>query len=404
MATTQVGTEPLYWDPLNHALNERPYDIYRRLRDEAPVYYNDRYGFYVLSRFDDVFQARLNTKVFSSSHSVQFERLLDPSMPLNFMNDADPPEHTAVRRPVMREFTPGKIQLLEDSVRSTCRRLLDAKVGGGEFDYVRDFAEPFPFLTICEFLGIEEEHQSLVWSWWVEREAQLVKERDTPDLSASVAMENLIRDFLLELSLARREEPKDDMMSYLVTTQVDDGEGGTRGLTESEVAQYCNAFFVAGSATTTQLIGWAAVLLAENPEQRRRLVQDPSLIPNANEEILRLEPPAPSGGRWLFEPVTLHGTLMPKDSVVMLHTAAASRDDREYERPDEMDVTRKVRQLAFGYGVHLCIGAALARLEGKIALEETLSRFPEWSIDTSAAEMRISSGLRGWKSLPFTPK
>jgi cytochrome P450 len=132
-------------------------------------------------------------------------------------------------------------------------------------------------------------------------------------------------------------------------------------------------------------------------------VQEPSLIANANEEILRLEPPAPSGERWLMEPVELHGTVMPKDSVVMLYTAAASRDEREYEHPDEMDVTRKMRQLAFGYGIHLCIGAALARLEGKIALEETLARFPEWSIDKDAAVMRISSGLRGWKSLPFTP-
>jgi cytochrome P450 len=145
------------------------------------------------------------------------------------------------------------------------------------------------------------------------------------------------------------------------------------------------------------------VLLHENPEQRALLQRDSSLIAKAIEEILRLEPPSPSGGRWLLSPVELHGTVMPAGSIVMLHTAAASRDDREYADPDRMDVTRAVRQLSFGHGIHLCVGALLARLEGKIALEETLTRFPTWTIDAASAQMRLSSGLRGWSTLPFTP-
>lgn len=400
MSSTQLDT--LYWDPLQHSLNERPYEIYRRLRNEQPVYFNDRYGFYVLSRFDDVYKARLDWKVFSNTHSVQFERLMDPTIPLNFMNDSDPPEHTAVRTVVQREFTPRKAAELETRVKELCRRLLDEAMRRDDFDFVRDFAEPFPFLAICQLLGVDDEYHAQLWQWWEEREALIVAERTTPDLSGSNAVEERIRDFLYEIALARRDAPREDMMTYLIQTRVEDGDGGERELTRREIGEYCRAFFVAGSATTTQLLGWSAILLAANPDQRQHLVDHPDVIPNAIEEILRLEPPAPSGGRWLMSPVELHGTVMPQDSIVMLYTAAASRDERVYDRPDEMDVTRKVRQLAFGHGVHLCLGASLARLEGKVALELLLESAPEFRVDEANSHMRISSGLRGWKSIPMS--
>jgi cytochrome P450 len=398
-----VDAAPLYWDPLSHELNRSPYNLYQRLRDEQPVYYNEKFGFYVLSRYEDVVQARRDYTTFSSSHSVQFERLLDPKMPLNFMNDMDPPEHSAVRMVVQREFTPKRVQELEAPTRALCADLLDRLRDKSEFDFVTEFAEPFPFLAICQFLGVEKEHHETLWSWWEEREAKLVAERDHPDLSGTTAVEERIGAYLRELAQARRAHPRNDMMSFLVQTEVADGDRGTRRLTQAEIGEYCRIFFVAGSATTTVMLAWAALLLHQNPAQRRRLIDDPSLIPNAIEEIMRLEPPAPSGGRWLLHPVTLHDTLIPKDSIVMLHTAAASRDDRVYEQPDIMDVSRKVRQLAFGYGVHMCIGAALAQLEGRIALQEMLQRFPDWTIDEDTAKMRISSGLRGWKSFRLSP-
>jgi cytochrome P450 len=172
----------------------------------------------------------------------------------------------------------------------------------------------------------------------------------------------------------------------------------------AEVGEYCRAFFVAGSATTTQMLSWMALILGREPDQRRMLVDDPTVIPNAVEEVLRLEPPSPSGGRWLTRDVELHGDVLPAGSVVMLHTAAASRDDREHERPDDLDVRRKIpRQLAFGTGIHLCLGAALSRLEGRVAFEETLRRFPDWDIDEERSAMRISSGLRGHFHVPFAP-
>jgi cytochrome P450 len=395
---------PVYWDPLSHELNREPYAIYGRLRDEAPVYYNDRYGFYVLSRFQDVYRARLDPATFSSSHSVHFERLLNPSMPLNFMSDMDPPVHTAVRKVVSRAFTPSQISKLEDRIRAQCVTLLDRLADETEFDYVEQFAKPFPFLVICELLGVDPEDQEQIAIWWDEREALITAERDVPDLGASTAMEAKIRDFLRSLAFQRVSAPRDDMMTFLVDVEVTDPDGTVRRLTEEEVGEYCRAFFIAGSATTTQMLAWMVLLLGRYPDCRRLLVEDPGRIPNAIEESLRYEPPSPSGGRWLLEDVELHGTTIPRDSVVMLLTGAASRDEREYERADAFDVTRKIpQQLAFGSGVHLCLGAALARLEGRIAFEETLARFPDWDIDEERAAMRISSGMRGWNTLPLTP-
>lgn len=391
---------PVYWDPMSHALNTAPYDIYRRLRDEAPVYYNDRYGFYALSRFDDVFTARTQPHIFSSSHSVQFERLLDPSIPLNFMNDSDPPGHTVVRKVVVGEFTQKKIKRLERSMRDQCVALLDGIQGDAGFDFVDSFAGPFPFRVICELIGVDRSYQPELAEWWEERERLLTQEREQPDLSGSTAVEQRIGRFLTELAKERSAAPREDLMSELVRAEIEDGDG-TRLLTLAEVGDYCRAFFIAGSATTTQALSWLMLLLARNPDQLRTLAEHRELIPNAFEEALRLEPPSPSGGRWLFEDVELHGTVMPKDSVVMLLTAAASRDDRVYENAGEFQIDRKIsRQLAFGTGVHLCLGAALARLEARVAMEEILSRYQDWDVDEGNAVLRISSGLRGFFHLP----
>lgn len=392
---------PVYWDPMSHKLNEAPYELYRRLRDEAPVYHNERYGFYALSRFEDVYTARTQPQIYSSSHSVQFERLLDPTMPLNFMNDADPPAHTSVRKVVVREFTQNRIKPLTDSIRRQCVGLLDKVDDSGSFDFVEDFSAPFPFRVICELLGVDQSYHALLAGWWEEREVQLTQEREHPDLSASTAVEAKIGGLLAEIATDRIAHPRDDLMSKLVRAEIED-DGRTRPLTIDEVGEYCRAFFVAGSATTTQALSWLVLLLARNPDQLRELAASPELTSNAFEEALRLEPPSPSGGRWLFEDVELHGTVIPKDSVVMLLTAAASRDDRVYEQPDSFQLGRKInRQLAFGTGVHLCLGAALARLEARVAMEEILARYQDWEIDESGGVLRISSGLRGFFKLPF---
>jgi cytochrome P450 len=393
--------EPVYWDPLSHRLNEEPADLYRRLRDEEPVYFNDRYGFYALSRFDDVYEARLHPEVYSNSHSVQFERLLDPKIPLNFMNDMDPPAHTNVRKVVAREFTRSRIARLEDFVRTKCVSLMDTIEPDDEFDFVNSVSKPLPFLVICDLLGVDPDYHDQLMAWWDEREALLTSERTRPDLSGSNLIELKIRDLLKDVAEERVKHPRDDLMSYLVASEISELDGSNRPLTLDEAGDYCRAFFVAGSATTTQALSWAVMLLARYPEQRNQLISDPGLIPNAFEEVLRLEPPSPSGGRWLLQDVTLHGRLMPRDSVVMLMTAAASRDDRVYENADDLDVTRKLRhQLAFGTGVHLCIGAALARLEGRVVLEEMLQRFPAWHVDEARSTMRLSSGLRGFFTMP----
>jgi len=401
---TDTNTVELYYDPYDSDIDNNPYPVWKRMRGEAPLYYNEKYNFYALSRYDDVYEARLHPEVFSNSHSVQFERLLDPKMPLNFINDMDPPVHTSVRKVIAREFTHKRMAQLEPYVRAECASLLARVQSDDEFDFVDSVSKPLPFLVICHLLGVDADYHGQLMARWDERERLLTAERTKPDLSQSNYIETQIRDFLRELAAQRIRHPRDDMISYLVGSEMSEPAGATRPLTLDEVGEYCRGFFVAGSATTTQALSWAAVLLARHPEQRQQLAADPSLIPNAFEEILRLEPPSPSGGRWLLQDVVLHDRKIPRDSVVMLITAAASRDDRVYERPDQLDIQRKLRhQLAFGTGIHLCIGAALARLEGRVALEEILKRYPAWDVDEAAARMRISSGLRGFFSIPFRP-
>jgi cytochrome P450 len=200
----------------------------------------------------------------------------------------------------------------------------------------------------------------------------------------------------------RAEHPSDDIMTDLLNAEFEDETGTRRRLTRQEVLTYIEVVAGAGNETTTRLIGWMGKLLAEHPDQRRELVEDRGLIPNAIEEILRYEPPAPHVGRYVATDVEIQGQVVPEGSAILFLIGAANRDDAKFDDPDRFDIHREIgSHLTFGYGPHFCLGAALARLEGRVALDEILSRFPEWDVDLADAKLAPTSTVRGWERLPL---
>jgi cytochrome P450 len=201
----------------------------------------------------------------------------------------------------------------------------------------------------------------------------------------------------------RAQHPSDDLMTQLLTAEFEDETGTTRRLTREEILTYVTVVAGAGNETTTRLIGWAGKVLADFPDERRKLVEDPGLIPNAIEELLRFEGPAPHVARYVTKDVEYHGQTVPEGNVMLLLNGSANRDERKFADPDRFDVNREVKgHLAFGFGLHFCLGAALARLEGRVALEEVLARFPEWTVEADKARLSPTSTVRGWETLPVT--
>ncbi|MBV9411554.1 MAG: cytochrome P450, partial [Acidimicrobiia bacterium] len=312
----------------------------------------------------------------------------------------DPPEHTSLRQLVSRAFTPRRVSAVEARVRELCGELLDPFVGAPEFDYVGDFGDHLPSMVISSLLGLPRTDQREIrrivdGMFHIEPGVGIVNE------TAMNAAAEVSRYLAAELE-KRRDDPTDDLLTALVQSEIVDEQGVVRRMTEEETVEVAMLLFVAGTETVGRLLGWAAVVLDENADQRKELAEDSSLLPKAVEELLRYEAPSGIQGRWTMRDVELHGTLIPKDSKVLLVTAAAGRDERAFPDPDRFDIHRtSPPHVSFGYGIHFCLGAALARLEGRIALEETLRRFPTWDVDYSRAERLHTSTVRGYTKVPI---
>ncbi|MGO8860461.1 MAG: cytochrome P450 [Acidimicrobiales bacterium] len=390
------GTSDLYYDPYDVAIDADPYPVFRRLREEAPLYYNEVHDFFAVSRFEDVERGLVDRQTYISGRGGILELIkADVEMPPGTLIFEDPPVHTVHRQLLSRVFTPKKMNALEPQIREFCARALNPLVGATGFDFVRDLGAQMPMRVIGMLLGIPEEDQEAVRD---KVDASLRTEPGQP--------QDFSRGFnpgagLEEYVTWRAAHPSDDLMTQLLNTEFEDEAGTFRRLSRDEVLIYVNVLAGAGNETTTRLIGWTGKVLAEHPDQRRELVEDPSLIPNTIEEILRYEPPAPHVARYVANEVEHHGQTVPQGSVMMFLVGSANRDDRRYPDGDRFDIHRKVGQpLTFGYGVHYCLGAALARLEGRIALEEVLKRFPEWEVDYGGAKLAPTSTVRGWETLP----
>jgi cytochrome P450 len=398
--TTTADTAPVYWDPYDIEIDDDPYPAWKRLRDEAPVYFNERFGFYALSRFADVVAASRDTATFSSAHTTVLESMGPEVSDQRLMIFMDPPDHTKLRGLVSRAFTPRRISGLDGRIREICASLLDPLVGSSEFDYVTDFAAQLPSRVISTLVGVppedqEEQRRNVDGMFHIEPGVGMRN-----DQAANSALALVM--YLMDLAAKRRDDPQDDLISALVHAEITE-DGVERRLTEDEVVSFGVLLYSAGTETVAKLLGNAAVLLAAHPDQRADLVADRSLIPGAVEELLRMEPPSPVQGRWTLSESEWHGTTIPEGSKVLLLTGAASRDDRTFTNPDQFDVHREVPlHVSFGYGIHFCIGASLARLESRIGLEETFDRFPEWNVDPAQAVRVHTSTVRGYSSVPIT--
>jgi cytochrome P450 len=358
------------------------------------VLYNEALGFWTLARFGDVVNALQDPQRYCSSQGVALGMTSEMLEQMPMLVTLDPPRHTQLRTLVGRAFTPRRISDLEDRVRRIAVKLVEEARSVERCDLVSDLAAPLPMIVIAELLGVpvEDQDQFKDWSTAMVQMASEASEA-TPMTEMSAALELSV--YLRDIYEKRRAEPKDDLMSALVGAEID-GEH----LTDGELLGFAILLLVAGNETTTNLIGNAIVLMDEHPDQQARLRNDRGALPAAVEEFLRFESPIPALARTLTADVALHGQELLKGQKVMLLFGCANRDERQFEAPDRLDVTRKPTQhLAFGYGTHFCLGASLARLEARVALEELLARVPAYEIDPSRVE-RNPTGIRGFAALP----
>ena len=390
------------FDPFSDEYFNDPSDVYRRLRDEAPVYHSERYGFYALSRFEDVVTAHRDWQGFSSAHGVDLSMLSqDPELIRSFRSIImmDPPEHERFRKLVSRVFTPRAVTAFEPMVREVVGEHLD-RIGGAErFDVVADFSAPFPVEIIARMLGVPEDMRQQVREWV---DASLHREPGQMDPTPAGRQAGLDAGiYYYRLAQEKRAQPADDMLSRLTEVTVDRGDGVETGLDDEEIAGFATLLGGAGAETVTKLVANAVVLFSRHPDQWGKVVDDPGILPRAVEEILRYLPPSQYQGRFSVQDRTFEGGTIPAGHPVLLLTGAATRDPRAFDRPDDFDVDRPPNvAIGFGHGVHSCLGAALARMESRIAIEELTRRWRRLEVDEEGLRRVHMSNVAGYASVP----
>ena len=390
----------LYYDPYNFEIDDDPYPLWKRMRDEAPLYYNEKYDFYAVSRFDDVERGLKDWETFSSARGSVLEVIKGNfPIPSGLFIFEDPPLHDAHRSVLARVFTPRKMNSIEPQVRRFCQASLEKVADHDTIDFIADLGAPMPMKTIGMLLGIPEDDQQAIRER-IDAGLKLSDAEMPTDREGYSAGGGSNEDFGEYLDW-RAKNPSNDLMTDLLNVEFEDDNGVTRKLTREEILGYVGLLAAAGNETTTKLIGWAGKILSDHPDQRRELVADPSLIPNAIEEILRYEAPSPIQSRYITRDTEFHGQTVKEGNAIVLINGSGNRDDRHFPDGDRFDIRRKIdHHLSFGFGLHFCLGAALARLEGRVALEELLKRFPEWEVDLANAKAVHTSTVRGWDSLP----
>ena len=391
-------TSDVNYDPYDFDIDTDPYPVWKRLRDEAPLYYNEKYDFFALSRFDDVEKCVIDWDTYRSGRGSILEFIkANIEFPPGMILFEDPPIHDIHRGILSRVFTPKKMQAIEPQVREFCARTLDPLAGSDGFDFIADLGAQMPMRTIGMLLGIPEEDQEAIRD--VLGVGSLTDE-EAPEFDAHDVVNDasaLFGDYIDW----RAEHPADDLMTELLTAEFEDETGAIRTLTRPEVLTYVNLLAGAGNETTTRLIGWIGKVLADHPDQLRDVAEDRSLVPKVVEEVLRYEAPSPVQARYVARDVEHHGQVVAEGSVMLLLNGSANRDDRQFANGDNFDIHRdQSHHLSFGYGLHFCLGAALARLEGRVALDEVLQRWTQWDVDYDNAVQARTSTVRGWEKLP----
>jgi cytochrome P450 len=390
------------FDPFSDEYFNDPTEVYRRLRDEAPVYFSERYGFYALSRFADLVAAHRDWKGLSSAHGVDLNTLsMDPELVRSFRSIImmDPPEHDRLRALVSRVFTPRAVTALEPMVREVIRGFLEPLDGATHFDAVADFSALFPVEIISRMLGVPDGERQQVRHWVdlsLHREPGQLE--PTPEGQEAIMAQGA---YYYELTAEKRTNPADDMLSRLTQVTVDRGDGEETGLDDAEIAGFAMLLGGAGAETVTKLVGNAVVLFSQHPDQWQKIADDREKIPRAVEEILRYIPPSQYQGRFSVEERHYEGGTIPAGFPVLLLTGAATRDPRAFDRPDEFDIERPPNvSIGFGHGVHSCLGAALARMESRVALEEIATRWRRLNVDEAGLRRVHMANVAGYSNVP----
>jgi cytochrome P450 len=396
VASEMTTGEP-YYDPYDFAIDDDPYPVWKRLREEAPLYHNDKVGFYALSRHADVAPELTNWETYRSGRGTTTDIIMSGvEVPPGIILFEDPPLHDLHRKLLSGVFTPRRMAAVEPKAREFCSRALDPLVGTSGFDFIAHIGALMPMRTIGHLLGIPEQDQEAIRNH-SDNEITLVDGQAgevDPDIFAnSIAL-------FSEYVEWRAKHPSDDLMTDLLNADLEELDGTRRKLTSIELLTYISTVAGAGNETTTRLIGFIGQLLSDHPDQRRELAADHSLIPVAIEEVLRYEAPSPVQARYMARGAEYYGATVPEGSVMLLLNGSANRDAAQYEDPDRFDIHRGPRHLSFGHGLHFCLGSALARMEGRVALEEVLKRFPDWEVDYANAERAHTASVRGWARLP----
>jgi cytochrome P450 len=393
---TGASTTEVYYDPFDFDIDDNPYPIWKRLRDEAPLYHNDKYNFYALSRYEDVSRELMNFDTFRSGRGTTMDIIMSGiEVPPGIILFEDPPIHDLHRRLLSRVFTPRRMEAIEPLTRDFCVRALDPLVGTGKFDFIENLGAMVPMRTIGYLLGIPEDSQESIRD---RGGRQLTLKEGTFRPATKEFFEQSYQMFSDYIDW-RVDHPSDDLMTQLLNAEVEE-DGATRPLTRIEVLQYTSMIAGAGNETTTRLIGFIGQLLGEHPDQRRQIVDNPSLIPMAIEEVLRYEAPSPVQARHVAHNVECRGTTVPEGSVMLLLNGSANRDERRYPDGEKFDIHRGDTHLSFGHGLHFCLGSALARMQARVALEEVIKRWPDWEVDYANASKAHTSSVRGWSKLP----
>ncbi len=390
------------YDPYSYEIDEDPYPTYARMRDEAPLYYNEALDFYALTRFADNLAAFVDRDAYTSTWATSLEFMDQPHPDSGLMIWMDPPAHNRYRGLVSKAFTPRRISELESRIRAIAAGHLDPLVGRDRFDVVKEFTARLPMDVISEMLGIPEADRR-----WVQEGSNAMLHRDPGSPlppPETIAKQQEVLAYFDEQVALRRARPRDDMMTLLTQVEWADEDGTVSRLSDADIRQFLILLATAGNETVTKLLATAYYELWRNPDERALLNADPALARNAVEELLRFDPPSQYQGRVTTRDVELHGQVVPKHSRVLLINGASGRDERKYASPDRFDVRREIDvHLGLGYGRHLCLGASLARLESRIAIEELLARFPDYEIPADGIERMHSSNVRGLSGLVLEP-
>ncbi len=397
-----MSTKTVEFDPFSRDFFDDPYNTYADLREHAPCYYSEQYDFYALSRFDDVVAGHRDYATFSSTHGQTYEQLKsgEPAQ-LGSIISMDPPEHTRYRKLVSRSFTPRSIGNYEALVREIISGYLDPLMGRRQFDILEEFAAPFPVEIISTILGVPPEDRQQIRHW---TDAMLHREEGSAMGSQAAAEAGMAQGmYLFQLSQQKRAEPANDMLSALIDAEVETEDGQLTHLDDAEIAGLGTLLAAAGSETVTKLVGNAMVLFHRHPDQWAMVLDDPGVLANGVEELLRYWAPSQYQGRYSMVDSEWHGVTIPKHKPVFLITGAANRDPRRYDDPDKFDITRDPGlAVGLGHGLHVCLGAALARLESRVAIEEIARRWPAFEVNEEGLRRVQMSNVAGYSSVPIT--